>query len=211
MGKARGRISVEIAKRLLMDLGYVVIKVSEPVTIRDREISEVDLIVADANGNKYAVEVKAGRLDVSGVRQAKVNADLLGLQPMVVARGFADDAARLLAEKLGVKVVNLSDLIAVSEIELYSIVKEAVFEAMSEFFSSLQVIRDKKALEFLRALADSESLDEACRKLGLHQGECERLLGRLRRKGLIPLLRGYKGLRDYARAILAFEDILKSV
>ena len=42
------------------------------------EVGEIDILAVDGNGNTYAVEVKAGKIDISGVRQAYTNAKLIG-------------------------------------------------------------------------------------------------------------------------------------
>jgi len=208
VGKARGRASVDIAGRVLSELGYRVMGVNEPVRVEGEEVGEVDLIVEDSDGVGYAVEVKAGRLDVSGVRQAKVNAELLGLRPMVVARGFADDSARVLAERLGVKVINLPDLIATEETELYSIVKEAAREVLLEFLSSLAVLEDEDGLKIISALAESSDLEDACSRLGVSLRELEASIGKLRKGGLLPPTRRYEDLRNYARAIVILSRIV---
>ncbi len=203
----RARTSLEVAKRFLEQLGYRVLREHVPVVLRGVEVGEVDLVVEDAEGRRYAVEVKAGRLSVSGVRQAKVNSDLLGLTPLVVARGYSDDAARILAEELGVKVVCLPDLMAVDEVELYSIVRAALEDAVLDIVCSLSVLEDPKAVEVLEAIASSERLEQAAELLGVEVRELEARLADMRRRGLIPPLVGYKRLRAYATALLILKKL----
>jgi len=111
---------------LLEELGFKVLETRHRVIVNGVEIGEVDVVAEDGEGTRWAVEVKAGKLDVNGIRQAYVNAVVLGLKPMVVCKGFADDAARQLAELLGVRVIQLSDVFLVEDEELELVVKEAV-------------------------------------------------------------------------------------
>mgnify|MGYP001770639131 CR=1 FL=1 len=53
------------------------------------EVGEVDVLAQDSAKRLYAVEIKAGKVDVSGVRQAYINAKLLNATPMVICRGYA--------------------------------------------------------------------------------------------------------------------------
>lgn len=203
----RARASVEVAKRFLERRGYRVLREHVPVVLKGVEVGEVDLIVEDAEGRRCAVEVKAGKLSVSGVRQAKVNSDLLGLAPLVVARGYSDEAARILAEELGVEVVCLPDLVAIDEVELYSIIRAAVEDVILELLCSLRILRDPDAVEVLVAIASSERLEEAAERLGVEARELEARLAALRRRGLLPLLAGYRGLRAFASALLALRSL----
>ena len=68
------------------------------------EVGEVDILAVDGDGNTYAVEVKAGKIDITGIRQAYINAKLIGAKPLVIARGYAEEGARELARELGVEV-----------------------------------------------------------------------------------------------------------
>jgi len=205
----RGRVSVEVAKRVLSGLGYRVVEESIPIVVKGEEVGEADLIVEDEEGRRYAVEVKAGKLSVSGVRQAKVNAKILGLEPMVVARGYADEAARALAEELGVRVVCLADLIAISETDLYLVVKAAVEEVLCEFLLSLRALKEEEVMRTLEAIAESDSFSDAASKLGISVGELGRILGSLRRDNVLPPISGYKSLRAFAAALVTLKRLLE--
>jgi len=205
----RARTSVEVAKRFLEQHGYRVLREHVPVVLRGVEVGEVDLVVEDSEGRRYAVEVKAGRLSVSGVRQAKVNSELLGLAPLIVARGYSDEAAHILAEELGIKVLCLPDLVAVDEVELYSIVRAALEDTVLELACSLSALEDPGAVEVLRAMASSEGLEQAAKLLGVEVRELEAKLADMRRRGLLPPLVGYRRLRAYASALLTLKRLIQ--
>ncbi len=198
----RGKASVEIAKRLLEGLGYKVLRESVPVMVEGTQVGEVDLLVEDATG-LHAVEVKAGKVSVSDVRQAKINAELLGAAPLIIARGFSDKSAEALASKLNVDVLLLSDLYAVDGEELFYVVKAAVEEAITELVSTLSVLEDPTALRVLEAVAASEDLRSAAELLQIEPRKLESTIGDMRRRGLLPPVTGYRRLRAYCQAILA--------
>ncbi|MEM2795304.1 MAG: hypothetical protein QXY49_05575, partial [Thermofilaceae archaeon] len=160
----RGKASVEIAKRVLEGMGYRVLQESVPIIIEESQVGEVDLL-AEGTAGLHAVEIKAGKVSVSDVRQAKINAELLGVTPLIIARGFSDKSAEALANKLNVGVILLSDLYAVDEEELFYIVKAAVEEAIIELISTLSVFEDPNALKIFGAIAASENLEDAAKLL----------------------------------------------
>lgn len=174
--------------------------------VGDVEVGEVDLVVRDrSTGELYAVEVKAGRLDVSGVRQAYVNAQLLSMKPMVVCRGFADDAAMKLAQELGVRVIQLSDLFVTEATELYTLVRSAVADVLAEYLKLLLLPLPpltEKDLEVLRALAESETMVDAAKRLGFSLEKLGKVIGELRSRGLDLGSHSFTELRLKAQLIL---------
>ncbi|GAB6148165.1 restriction endonuclease [Stetteria hydrogenophila] len=196
------RASEAIAASLLEDMGFRVKGVRVKVEVSGVEVGEVD-ILAEKGGETYAVEVKAGALDVSGVRQAYVNAQLLGAKPLVVARGLADDSARVLAERLGVEVITLPDSLPLTPEEVHEAVKHAVLEALEELASRLFncPTLTREEAETLEAVAASETIKEAGERLGVTVEDLAGRLGSLRRRGI---LQGgsYKRLRVQASLTL---------
>ena len=157
--RRRGRASERIAEGILENLGYKVIETHRKVIVNGVETSEVDLIVEDSKGERYAVEVKSGRLDVTGVRQAYVNGKVLGLKPMVVCKGFSDDAAKALASELDVKVIELKDMFIVDPEEIEEIVRVVIEDIASELLTCMargKVILDDEEVEFLRKIVECE-------------------------------------------------------
>jgi len=174
---------------LLEELGFKVLETRHRVVVNGVEIGEVDVIAEDGEGTRWAVEVKAGKLDVNGIRQAYVNAVVLGLKPMVVCKGFADDAARQLAELLGVRVIQLSDVFLVEDEELELVVKEAVEDAMAGLievvFGEFPQLKEEHA-RILEAIAVSQTMDEAASRLGVGIDELSKKLSEIRSLGIIP-------------------------
>jgi len=185
----RWHSSERIAQKLLEDMGLKVVETNKKVVINNVEVGEVDIIARDDEGNMYAVEVKAGKLDVTGVRQAYVNAVLLGMKPMVICKGFADDAAHELASHLGVKVIQLSDIFLVESEELEVVVREAVEDAVSSIFElvlePLPTIRDNEK-RLIEVLASAHSLQDAASKLDMSLEVLLKNIDALRSQGIIP-------------------------
>ncbi len=212
MGKWRRvwRSSEALAAQLLEELGYRIVGVHEKIMVEGVEVGEVD-IVAEKDGEKYAVEVKAGSLDISGVRQAYVNARLLGAKPLVVSRGV-DEKARALARELGVELLVLPDLVVASPDDVRAIVSEAVLSAIDEILGFIskcpEVSSDEE--EVLKAIAFTDTIQDASKALGLTVEELAKAIARLSRKGVIP--RGsYRLVRLAARIIVSCRSLTGSV
>lgn len=203
----RGRASVEIAKRVLEKRGYTVIDENASIRLNGLEVGEIDLLARGPSGELLAVEVKAGGIGVSELKQLYVNALILNAKPVAVARS-ASDEARALASRLGIELVELSDLLTVDEEELYNVVKSAVEDALFELLTALPAVSDDRNARLLEAVAQGETLEQAARIMGLETGELEKSLGELRRSGLLPPLAGYGRLRAYAKALLALRAAL---
>jgi predicted RecB family endonuclease len=203
----RGRASVEIAKRVLEKRGYTVIDENASIRLNGLEVGEVDLLARGPSGELLAVEVKAGGIGVSELKQLYVNALILNAKPVAVARS-ASDEARALASRLGIELAELSDLLTVDEEELYNVVKSAVEDALFELLTALPAVSDDRIARLLEAVAQGETLEQAARIMGLETGELEKSLGELRRSGLLPPLAGYGRLRAYAKALLALRAAL---
>ncbi len=185
----RWHSSERIAQRLLEEMGFTVLETHRKIVINNVEVGEIDIIARDSEGNTYAVEVKAGKLDVTGLRQAYVNAILLGMKPLVVCKGFADDAARELADRLGVKVIQLSDIYLVENEELEIVVREAVEDALSSFFELIlepppALREDQKRI--IETLAYTPSLHDAASKLDIPLETLLKSIDELRSRGIIP-------------------------
>jgi len=200
--RSRGRSSEEIAAEVLEELGYTILEMRKRVVLNGVEVAEVD-IVAEKDGVRYAVEVKAGAADVGTIRHAYANARLLGMRPLVVARGFSNEAARIVAERLGVEVIELSDMFVVDGEEMYLVVKEAVKEVMQNIISRIifcPTLEDHR--EVLKALASSDSFAEAAEKLGVSVEELADKVVELKKKGVLATRGGFKDLKFDATLLL---------
>jgi len=185
----RWHSSERIAQKLLEDMGLKVVETNKKVIINNVEVGEVDIVARDDEGNMYAVEVKAGKLDVTGVRQAYINAILLEMKPMVICKGFADDAAYELASHLGIKVIQLSDIFLVESEELEIVIREAVEDAVSSIFElilePLPTIRDNEK-KLIEVLASAHTLQDAASKLDIPLEVLLKNIDTLRSQGVIP-------------------------
>jgi len=202
----RGRVSEEIAARFLEELGFEIVERYRKVLIEGVEVGEVDIVARDReSGELYAVEVKAGRVDVSGIRQAYVNAQLLSMKPMVVCRGFADDAAMKLANELGVKIVTLSDLALVDPLELYTIVKDAVesslLEVLEVFTKQLPELSERD-MEAIEAIASSETFKDAADRLRMSVEKLAKYIVELRNRGVPLYGRSFREMKVRASLLL---------
>ncbi len=198
--------SLTAAKAALRSEGFEIVGEKIPVRVGGHEVSDVDLLARKFN-NLYAVEVKSGRLDVGGVRQAYVNALLLKAIPMVVCRGFSDPSARALAEELGVHVIELEDLLISDPEELRAMIREEVRSAMMEVLPGIlrppQLSEDD--VKVLRAISESMDFLDASERLKLQPEEFGRVLGKMRKEGKLPRwTRDYSQVRAWACTLLRF-------
>lgn len=207
--------SEKIALGVLEELGYRVLEVGKKIELGGVEVGEVDVIVSDSAGELYAVEVKAGKIDVSGIRQAYVNALLVGTKPMVVCKGFADDAAKELAERLGVKVVQLSDVFLVESEEIYTIVREVIEETLTDYlevFYGYSPQLKPEHFEVLNAIYTSTTVDEAAGKLGIDVSVLAKKIDELKKQNIIPRWASkYNTVKRIAQILLHRQSIASAL
>ncbi len=195
-----------MALELLRERGFEIEGVNVPLTISNFQISDVD-VIAVKEGVKYAVEVKSGRLDVGGVRQAYVNALLMKARPLVVCRGFSDQGAEALAKELGVEVIEMEDLFLSDPEELRSLIREEVRRVLLEVMPSVLGARsyelDERELTILRAVGRSNSFLEAAELLGMTPEELGKEISKLRGSGKIPKwVKGFDLLKEWASFVV---------
>ncbi len=199
--RTKWRTSEKIALQILESLGYDIVDTHYKITITGIDIAEIDAIVIDRKtGDKYAVEIKAGRLDVNGIRQALVNAMLVKARPLILCRGYADEAAKILAERLNIKVIELSDQLLVDVDELENLIKTAIDEVIEKYVDLLLENPNKlkpQYYEIVSAIAYSRNIVEASEKLGLNIRELIRKINELKENNIIP--RSLKTYRDVKR------------
>jgi predicted RecB family endonuclease len=212
--KRRWRSSEEIALEFLEEHGYKIIDTHVKIKIEGVEVGEIDAIVEDEKGDKYAVEIKAGRIDVSGIRQAYVNSQLLGLKPLVIAKGFSDDSAAMLAERLGVKVIQLSDYYLVEAEELETIVKATIRSILEDILETIFTSRNPSPedYEFLKNMASTKTIKDLADKLNTDINNVVRRIKRLQNKGVLSRkTKNYQELRLNAQLILVREEIRRII
>ncbi|NIR86157.1 recombinase RecB, partial [Candidatus Bathyarchaeota archaeon] len=169
--KVRGRSSERIAKGIMEKLGYEILETNKMVVVDGAEAFEVDILALSPEGEKYCVEVKAGRAGVSDIRQAFANSEVLGFKPMFVCKGFADEAAEALARELDVKMIRLSEYYVLLEPEELEIVaRTAMRGILNEYgfypFSSWEEIKEED-WKVIEGIAGAESFGGAARFLHL--------------------------------------------
>lgn len=198
------RGSLSVAKAVLRSRGFEVVAEMVPVKVGGYEVSDVDLL-AVKSGESYAVEVKSGRLDVGGIRQAYVNAMLLNSRPLVVCRGFSDAASEALAKELGVEVILLEDLLLSDPEELRRILREEVRSALIEVLPSIlypSELDDRDVL-VLKSIANSGDFLEAASSLGMTPEQLGSLLKEMRVRGKVPKwAKDYSQVKEWAESIL---------
>jgi len=208
--KRKWRSSEEIALEYLEELGYRVLDRNYKIVVDGVELGEVDAIVEDSSGVKYAVEIKAGNVDVSGVRQAYVNAELLGYKPLVVAKGFADEAAEKLSEELGVKVHVLSDRFIVDPEELETIVYASIRRIVQEILDLIASAPtpNPDEMKLLEAIAVSKTVRDLAENLNTSVEEVAKRIKILQDRGLlVAKTKSFQEMRLQAQIILLREKL----
>ena len=175
-----GKRFEDYVAELLSSLGFQILDKRVKVYLNGVEVGEVDIIAIDNNGQKYAIEVKSGKIDVTGVRQAYVNAILLNAKPMIIARGFSNDSAKILAENLGVKTIILDDVIVLSIDELKTVIKQAIYEILNEILDDLIKIPDLINDELIRVVTYCNDWKCICDELGYSDLECGNFIRRIK-------------------------------
>ena len=214
MSKVKGLSSERIAKRLLESRGFHVLSAKHVIKEGEEKVAEVDIVVEDSNGERYAVEVKAGKGDVNSIRQAYANAKLCGYKPMLICKGYSDDAARKAALKLDVKVVELSEYYLLLEPEeLESIIKkcvEEVFETHGFLPYSAEV--DKKDRELLKAISTAKNFDEAAERIKVNRKEFGKKIEDLTTRGILPKRSlSFRDLKRCSSSILVKSEIMSKL
>ena len=188
--RARGRSSERIARGVLERLGYKIMETNKKITVDEAEAFEVDILALNPKGEKYCVEVKAGSASVSDIRQVFADSEILGLKPLLVCKGFADEAAEAVAKELKVELVRLSEYYLLLEPEeLEVVVRTAVQDVLDSYgFYPLPAWRavEEEDLELMEKIAEAEDFNEAAKSLHLSTEELGQTIGKLRQKGVFP-------------------------
>jgi predicted RecB family endonuclease len=200
----RWTASERIAARILEERGFKIIEFHKRIRVNGVDVGEVDIVAEGPDGSIYAVEVKAGKVNVQGVRQAYANAKLLNAKPLIVCKGFSDEAAALTARELGVEVITLEDLFLVEPEELEDIVYHTVMDALAEVVKLLLSpnVRVKvEHLQILKAIAESPTIHDAAKRAEVPVEKVAEVLKSLR--DIAPLAgRGYTFARLVASILL---------
>jgi len=205
--KARGRSSERIARGILEKLGYKILETNKTIVLDQSEAFEVDILAISPEGEKYCVEVKAGKAGVSDVRKVYADSKILGFKPMLVCKGFSDEAAEAVAKKLGVKMIGLSEYyILLEPEELEIVVRTAIQDVLREYgFYPLppwEAIGEDE-WKVIEAIAKSESFEEAAKILNLSTEGLGKEIGILRDSGIFPQRgQNFKDLRRHSQHLI---------
>ncbi|MDP8003024.1 MAG: restriction endonuclease [Caldisphaera sp.] len=209
-GKSAMRSSESIAKNLLEQMGFRIVDFHKKVLINGIEISDVD-IVAEKDGKKYAVEVKAGTADVSSIRQIYVNSKLLNMEPIIISRGLSDEKAEELAKTLNVNIMLVSDQILTSLDEIYASFREALTDFLNDFLKYISKCNsiDEHELKILSDISVSDDIDMAAKNSGLNFDDFIKELSILHNKGVLPKGR-YEYISLISKLLIIFCNLSKS-
>ncbi|MEM4576228.1 MAG: hypothetical protein QW701_02055 [Candidatus Nezhaarchaeales archaeon] len=215
----RGLSSERVAVGILEKIGFKVLDARKKIVKDGVEVGEVDIVASSPEGDLYAVEVKAGKANVSDIRQAYTGALLLGMKPLIICKGFADAAAETVARELNVRVLTIPEyymLLEVEELELA--VKAALQDSVDELGCLIPLpYREKltkRDLKLLKAIASSSDMEEASSKLKLTVQDIWCQINNLRARGIVRGSWNFDKLKLQVKRILAYkelEDRLKKI
>ncbi len=171
---------------LLSRLGFKILGRRVKATVNGVEVGEVDIVAEDSNGVRYAIEVKSGKVDVSAIRQAYVNAKVLNAKPMIISRGFSNDSSKALAEELGVSVVNLEDAVVLTIDELRTVIENVIYEAIGDLINTVFTLAakscDSRIRNIMGAVLSCNDWNCVCERLGVSNNDCGSLISDVRRE-----------------------------
>ncbi|OYT27016.1 MAG: endonuclease [Thermoprotei archaeon ex4572_64] len=191
----------------LAKIGYKVLDKRVKIVINNVEVGEVDILAVDDYGRKYAIEVKSGKIDVSGIRQAYINAKIMNAIPMIIARGFSNDSAKTLAEELGVKTILLDEVFVLSHDEVKSIIEEVLYDVINEFLNMIVSTAqfDDKFIEVAEKCDDFSCL---CREFKFNEDVCQEFIMKLKERINVKRLT-FKKLKTYVKICKVLKYMLK--
>ncbi len=207
--KRRGLSAERIAKRMLSSRGYAIVALNHRIDSGGENIAEID-ILAEKDGDMYAIEVKSGRANLTAVRQIYANAKLGGYKPLLICKK-SDESTREAAKQLGVKIMEFSEyhlLLEPEELEI--IVKECMEEVMEEYGFLPYAQLKKNDKKVLTAIASARDFAHAADMLKLDSDTLGKKLSFLSRKGILPSRSlSFTDLKRCSSAILARNELME--
>ncbi len=168
----RGRRAEDIAVSVLKDMGFEIIERNKRLEINGETVAEID-IIAEKDGETYAVEVKAGTVGVDAIRQVKMISDITGYKPMVMGRRI-HPSAEVLAKRFDVEVLEFPEYVEVEPAdELASYMGD---ELSSRILALLAAASDANWRDLAAALKGD--LKKVTRAFGVRDGEDARNLAK---------------------------------
>ncbi|MFW6110561.1 MAG: YraN family protein [Thermoproteota archaeon] len=205
--RVKGKSSERIARGILAKLGYEVIETNKIVTVDDARIFEVDIIARNSEDEVYCVEVKSGQAGVSDVRQVFGNSEILGLKPMLICKGFANEAAETMARELKVKMIRLTEhFILLEPEELEVIVSTAVQDILNKYgFYPIPHWNKIKEEDWnlISTISEAERFKEAAENASLSVKQLGQRIGDLRQVGIFPRKgQSFTDLKRHSRQLM---------
>ena len=210
MSRRKGISAERIATRLLESKGFTIKKTRYELIENEERITEIDIIAEDPAGITYAVEVKAGKGNVSTIRRTYANAQLVGYKPMLICKGYSDQAAIEAAEKLNVLVVKLDEYYLLLEPEeLESLIKKCLEEVLETHgFLPYSVELGEEELKILKALSNSKNFKLAAENLNKTHEELGNIIRKLTKKAILPKRSlSFHDLKRVSSSILARNSV----
>jgi len=205
----RGLFVEDLAYETLRNLGFEIIEKRYRVEVDGIEVAEIDLI-AKRDEETYAVEVKAGRITVTDIRQAYSNAKLIKAKPLIICRDFADKSAEKMAKSLGIEVIRLYDLyFFASPEELLQVFERSLEKFLLKVLSIGYHELKREDLKVIKAIASSGTLKEASERLKISERELISMIKELKKRGVMGKFRGFNGLRLEALLLLLYHNLCK--
>ena len=213
MSKIKGLSAERIATRLLESQGYHILSTNFDIMDDDEKVAEID-IIAEYEKNTYAVEVKAGLGDVNAIRQAFGNAKLAGYKPMLVCKGLSDESAKIAAEKLAVKIIELSEYhLLLEPEELEHIVKKCVEEVFETHgFLPYTVELKEKDKKLLQLISTSSRFKEVADRLTISEKALGKEMKDLTKRGILPKRSlSFRDLKQCAASVLSRQHLFEKL
>jgi len=207
----RGISAERIARRMLESKGFSIIGTNYKIKSKGENIAEID-IVAEKDGERYAIEVKSGKASLSSIRQTYANAKLAGFRPLLICKK-SDEAAKEAAKKLGVEIFEMSEYhLLLEPEELESIVKNCMEEVMEKYGYMPYAFMSNKDIKFFKILAEAESIEDALNKLGIDEKKFGEKLSKMAKKGIIPSRSlSFMDLKKYSMAVISQNEFYERI
>ncbi len=207
----RGISAERIARRMLESKGYAIIATNYKISSKGENIGEID-IIAEKDGEKYAIEVKSGKASLSSIRQAYANAKLAGFKPLLICKK-SDEATKEAAKKLGVEILEFSEYhLLLEPEELESIVKNCMEEVMEKYGYMPYAFMSNSDIKFFKVIAEAESIEDALKKLKMSEKKFGEKLARLSKKGVMPSRPlSFMDLKKYSMAVISQNEFVERI
>lgn len=205
---SRGFGVEDLAGEILTSMGFNIVEKRKRLKSGNIDIAEIDLL-AEKDGDLYAVEVKAGRASTTDVRQAYSNAVLAGAKPLIVCGGFSDRAAEETARLLGVDALFMEDYFFASPEDISRVVEISLQKLLLDILSGDPSRMDEGDARILELLARSTTPEKFAHAVGCNIEEAGRIIASLRGKGIITAGRNFEMLRLQSIILLTQYRILK--